>query len=75
MGTAESGSGDPHAWFAGYAPAAPYTLANGQVIQTPQIAIAVQVEFAGEGSAVAAPIFRRIVELYYNIAPLAPYPW
>lgn len=74
-GTAETVIDDPHAWFTGYAPAAPYTTPNGEVIQSPQIAIAVQVEFAGEGSAVAAPIFRRVVELYYNITPVAPYPW
>ncbi|MCB0029706.1 MAG: hypothetical protein KDE28_17455, partial [Anaerolineales bacterium] len=64
-----------HAWFGGYAPAGPYTLANGTIIDTPQIAVAVIAENSGEGSAVAAPIFRRIVELYYNITPLTPYPW
>jgi hypothetical protein len=35
----------------------------------------VMIEHAGEGSAVAAPIFRRIVELYYGITPLTPFPW
>ncbi|MEW5988337.1 MAG: penicillin-binding transpeptidase domain-containing protein [Chloroflexota bacterium] len=74
-GTAEAPPGLSHAWFAGYAPAAPYTRADGTTIETPEIAIAVIVEHAGEGSAVAAPIFRRIVELYYGITPLAPYPW
>jgi penicillin-binding protein 2 len=74
-GTAEDPPRNSHAWFAGYAPAAPYTLADGSVIETPQIAIAVIVENAGEGSAVAAPIFRRIVELYYGITPPAPFPW
>ncbi|MCA9988684.1 MAG: hypothetical protein KDE59_30465, partial [Anaerolineales bacterium] len=73
-GTAET-VGDSHAWFGGYAPAGPYTLANGTIIDTPQIAVAVIAENSGEGSAVAAPIFRRIVELYYNITPLTPYPW
>ena len=74
-GTAEAPPRDPHAWFGGYAPAAPYTLPSGAVITEPEIAIVVVVENAGEGSAVAAPIFRRIVELYYGIQPLTPLPW
>ncbi|MDX1413664.1 MAG: penicillin-binding transpeptidase domain-containing protein [Candidatus Promineifilaceae bacterium] len=74
-GTAEAPPYDSHAWFAGYAPAAPYTRADGTLIETPEIAIAVIIENAGEGSAVAAPVFRRIVELYYGIEPLTPFPW
>ena len=74
-GTAEAPPNDSHAWFAGYAPAAPYTKGDGTYIEEPEIAIAVIMENAGEGSAVAAPIFRRIVELYYGIEPLTPYPW
>ncbi len=73
-GTSEAG-GEPHAWFAGYAPATPYTRANGIQVTEPEIAIVVLMEHAGEGSEVAAPIFRRIVELYYDIQPLTPYPW
>ena len=75
-GTAEAANfGAPHAWFGGYAPAGPYTLANGTVVTTPQIAVVVFAENTGEGSAVAAPIFRRVIELYYGITPLTPYPW
>jgi penicillin-binding protein 2 len=74
-GTAEAPPNDSHAWFTGYAPAAPYTKADGTLIEQPEIAISVIMENAGEGSAVAAPIFRRIVELYYGIEPLTPYPW
>lgn len=74
-GTAEAPPNQPHAWFAGYAPAEPYTLNDGSVISDPEIAIAVIVENGGEGSAVAAPIFRRVVELYYGITPLTPFPW
>ncbi|HZD10175.1 MAG TPA: penicillin-binding transpeptidase domain-containing protein, partial [Candidatus Binatia bacterium] len=77
-GTAEapaSANGLPHAWFAGYAPAAPYTAADGTVIEEPQIAVVTMVENAGEGSTVGAPLFRRVVELYYGIEPLAPFPW
>ena len=61
-GTAESGSGLPHAWFAGY------TLA-GESTGLPDIAIAVIVENEGEGSDYAAPIFKRVVESYYFGAP------
>lgn len=74
-GTAEDPPRNSHAWFAGYAPAAPYTQADGAVIENPEIAIVVMIENAGEGSAVAAPIFRRIVELYYGIQPQRPLPW
>ncbi|MCP4427636.1 MAG: hypothetical protein GY803_24395 [Chloroflexi bacterium] len=66
-GTAEAPPNASHAWFAGYAPA-------GEGAE-PEIAIVVMIEHAGEGSAVAAPIFRRIVELYYGITPLTPFPW
>lgn len=62
-GTAESGSGLPHAWFAGY------TIAS-ESTGKPDIAIAVILENQGEGSDWAAPIFQRIVETYYNGRPL-----
>jgi penicillin-binding protein 2 len=52
-GTAESEREEPHAWFAGYAPA-----------DDPRIAIAVVIDFGGEGGVVAAPIFRRVAEAY-----------
>jgi penicillin-binding protein 2 len=65
---------EPTAWFAAYAPAAP-TPDLPEVPDEPEIAIVVMIENAGEGSAVAAPIARRIVEIYYGVEPLAPYPW
>jgi penicillin-binding protein 2 len=74
-GTAEDPPRNSHAWFVGYAPAAPYTLSDGSSIDHPEIAIVVMIENAGEGSVVAAPIFRRIVELYYGITPQPPFPW
>lgn len=61
-GTAESGSGLPHAWFAGY------TMAS-ESTGLPDIAIAVILENEGEGSDYAAPIFKRVVESYYFGAP------
>jgi penicillin-binding protein 2 len=65
-GTAESGSGDPHAWFAGYTMAADST-------GLPDIAIAVILENQGEGSDWAAPVFKRIVESYYLGGPQSLY--
>jgi penicillin-binding protein 2 len=63
-GTAEAPGPDPlpHSWFAAYAPA-----------DDPEIAIVVMVEHAGEGSTVAAPLTRRIVEVYYGL-DLTPLP-
>lgn len=54
-GTAESGQEKPHAWFAGYAPA-----------DQPRVAIAVILEEAGEGSKEAAPLFRQVVEKFFE---------
>ncbi len=66
-GTAESGSGKPHAWFAGY------TDRNNPDL--PDIAIAVIAENAGEGSQIAAPMFKRMVEVYFYGRARSPYSW
>ena len=73
-GTAENPAGQAHAWFASFAPSAPYTKPDGTIIDQPEIAVVAIAENAGDGSAVAAPIVRRITELYYGI-PVTPYPW
>ena len=56
-GTAQApGEGaEPHAWFTAYAP-----------MDTPEVVVTVIVENGGEGSAVAAPIARDILDYYLN---------
>jgi penicillin-binding protein 2 len=66
-GSAEAPGADsePHSWFVAYVPA-----------DDPEIAIVVMAENAGEGSQVAAPMARQVVEAYYGLAltPLPPPP-
>jgi len=72
-GTAESGSGLPHAWFTGYTLCAD-DVANYPVCENkPDIAIAVVLENQGEGSDWAAPVFKRIIETYYFGSPQTIY--
>lgn len=63
-GTAQApGAQDkPFAWFTAYAPA-----------DNPQIAVTVLLENAGEGSVVAAPLVRQIIESYFGL-PLSTLP-
>ncbi len=57
-GTAETGRlNEAHAWFTGFAP-----------YENPEIAITVLVEKGGEGSSVAVPIAREILEWYFGRA-------
>lgn len=54
-GTAEKALGNPHAWFTAFAP-----------FEDPQLAITVLVEDGGEGSSVAAPIAREILDWWFQ---------
>lgn len=57
-GSAQRGENeDPHAWFAGFAPAS-----------DPEIVVVVYVEAGGSGGATAAPIARRLMDYYFGAA-------
>jgi cell division protein FtsI/penicillin-binding protein 2/cell division protein FtsW (lipid II flippase) len=63
-GTAQLDEGDPHSWFAGYAP---YSAPVQQ-----RLAFAVVVEHGGYGAKFAAPIARQLVEAAGQLNLFAP---
>lgn len=54
-GTAEKTLGDPHAWFTAYTP-----------LDKPAVTITVLIENGGEGSVVAGPVAREILDWWYK---------
>ena len=66
-GTAETSAVSPNAWFAGY------SMENSP--NKPDIAVVVLISNQGEGAIWAAPIFRRIMEIYFFGHPQYVYPW
>ncbi len=67
-GTAQTTEFDlPNSWFVAYT--------FSEKPNKPDIAIAVIVERIGEGSTYAAPMARRIIEIYFQGRPTSYYPW
>lgn len=66
-GTAEYGDpkGKTHAWFTVFAPAYAEATA-GKPVDQPEISVTVLVEGGGEGSNVAAPIAKKILEEWFG---------
>ncbi len=62
-GTAQNPHGEDHAWFVAYAPA-----------ENPRIVLAVIVENAGGGGAIAAPIAREVMRSYLRLPEPSPTP-
>jgi penicillin-binding protein 2 len=67
-GTAQTTAYDlPNAWFVAYT--------NNNFPNKPDIAVVAIVERIGEGSTYAAPMVRRVLEIYFGGRPQAMYPW
>ena len=60
-GTAETGSGRDHGWFAGYVPA-----------EEPQIAFVAVLEHGGSGGSVAGPLAKSLVEEMLRLGLIIP---
>ena len=65
--TSETGVFDPDAWFVAYT----FQDLDGK----PDISVVALVERAGEGSDYAAPVVRRVLEIYYFNAIRSRYSW
>lgn len=57
-GTAETATGTPHSWFVAFAP-----------VEQPRFAIAVIVEYGGEGSKGALPVARQVLAAALGVQP------
>jgi penicillin-binding protein A len=57
-GTAETPTGVPHSWFVALAP-----------VEQPRFAIAVIVEYGGEGSRAALPVARQVLAAALGVQP------
>ncbi|MDR7866977.1 MAG: penicillin-binding protein 2 [Sporomusaceae bacterium] len=55
-GSAETGRGTTHSWFACYAPAA-----------NPEIVVAALIEDGGDGSVAAGPVVRKVLDAYFGL--------
>ncbi len=66
-GTAQNPGIDAHAWFIGFT--------DEQDPNKPDIAMAILVENQGDGSQFSAPIFRRLMEVYFYGQPQSTLPW
>lgn len=66
-GTAQNPGPEGHAWFIGFTEEGREDL--------PDLAIAVIVEEVGDGSEFAAPIFRRMLEIYFFGQAQTLFPW
>jgi len=60
-GSAETGRGTTHSWFACYAPAS-----------APEVVVAALVEDGGDGSVSAGPVVRKVLEAYFALPPTSP---
>lgn len=58
-GSAESGRGTTHSWFACYAP-----------VDNPEIVVAALVEDGGDGSVAAGPVVRKVLDAYFGLPPV-----
>ncbi len=68
-GTAETSdaSGKTHAWFTAFAPLSVNYLPTASLVKgEPEIVVTVLVEHGGEGSSVAAPIAKKIMEEWFR---------